>query len=106
VAVVEKLLIAPGAGGWVESDGKRCRIVGRSGGGGIQIDGGPGGFSLRTVTLTDLAWVLAAKSHVVAVGGLLDEARVNRLRYLDGTPRESTRFIDSGWAIILASPIG
>jgi hypothetical protein len=34
-------------------------------------------------------------------GGLLDEARVNRLRYLDGTPKGSTRWIDTGWALVV-----
>lgn len=29
-------------------------------------------------------------------GGLLDEERVNRLRYLEGTPKASTRWIDTG----------
>jgi hypothetical protein len=32
---------------------------------------------------------------------VLDEARVNRLRYLDGTPKDATRWIDTGWAIRL-----
>ncbi len=32
-------------------------------------------------------------------GGILDEGRVNRLRYLEGTPKGSTRWIDTGWAL-------
>ncbi|BDG02807.1 hypothetical protein [Anaeromyxobacter oryzae] len=40
---------------------------------------------------------------VSAPGGVLDEARVNKLRYLEGTPKESTRWIDTGWAILLVS---
>jgi hypothetical protein len=36
-------------------------------------------------------------------GGILDEARVNRLRYLEGTPKASTRWIDTGWAIALVA---
>ena len=49
----------------------------------------------------------AARDDVKRTGGILDEARVNRLRYLEGTPRESTRWIDTGWAIVLvqASPL-
>jgi hypothetical protein len=33
--------------------------------------------------------------------GILDEERVNRLRYLEGTPRSSTRWIDTGWAMMI-----
>jgi hypothetical protein len=102
-AAVERLLIAPGVGGWVERNGKRCRIAGKAANGGLRIDGGLGGFAERTVSLTDLAWVLASKKQVTEQGGLLDEARVNRLRYLDGTPKESTRFIDTGWALVLVA---
>lgn len=54
-----------------------------------------------TVSLTDLAWALVAEDDVARVGGVLDEARVNRLRYLDGTPKASTRWIDTGWGIVL-----
>jgi hypothetical protein len=46
--------------------------------------------------------MLAAKS-VNTEGGVLDEARVNRLRYLEGTPEDSTRWIDTGWAILLVA---
>ncbi len=70
--------------------------------GGLRIDGGDAGkrgFNPRTVSLTDIAWVIAADADVRDNGGLLDEARVNRLRYLEGTPKGSTRWIDTGWAI-------
>ena len=67
--------------------------------GGIRVDGGPGGFAERTVSLIDLAWVVVAADDVAANGGVLDEPRVNRLRYLEGVPRISTRWIDTGWAI-------
>ena len=56
-------------------------------------------FAERTISLTDIAWAGVALDDVEAQGGLLDEARVNRLRYLEGTPKGSTRFIDTGWAI-------
>ena len=59
----------------------------------------PGGFAERTVSVTDLAWALCADEDVRAQGGVLDEARVNRLRYLDGTPKSATRWIDTGWAL-------
>jgi hypothetical protein len=80
-------------------NGSTARILGTAARGGLRIDGGEGGFGERTVSLTDLAWVVAAAEDVRASGGILDEARVNRLRYLEGTPKESTRWIDTGWAI-------
>jgi hypothetical protein len=46
--------------------------------------------------------VILAADAVAEQGGLLDEARVNRLRYLEGTPRKSTRWIDTGWAMVLS----
>lgn len=78
----------------------RVRILGRADGGGLRIDGGDGGFKERTLSLTDLSWVIVADDDVEANGGILDEERVNRARYLEGTPKESTRWIDSGWAIV------
>lgn len=87
----------------VDRQGKRCRIVGRAPDGGLRIDGGPGGFAERTISLTDLAWVLVARDDVHKNGGLLDEQRVNRLRYLEGTPKGSTRWIDTGWALLLVT---
>jgi hypothetical protein len=65
------------------------------------VDGGPGGFAERTVSLVDLAWVIVAADDVAEHGGVLDEARVNRMRYLEGVPKGSTRWIDTGWAISL-----
>jgi hypothetical protein len=102
---VEGLLRQPGAGALVERDGKRCRIVGLAEGGGLRIDGGSGGFAERTVTLTDLAWVIVASDDVRKNGGRLDEQRVNRLRYLEGTPRAATRWIDTGWALALVAAV-
>jgi hypothetical protein len=89
-----------GAGAWVEHDGKRCRLVARLARG-VRVDGGEGGFAARQVSVTDVAWVMLAAEDVARTGGVLDEARVNRLRYLAGTPKESTRWIDTGWAILL-----
>ncbi len=91
--------LARHAGSEIEADGRRTRVVGPSGGGGIRIAGE--GFAERTVSLSDIAWVLIAKDDVAHHGGLLDEQRVNRLRYLEGTPKASTRWIDTGWAIAL-----
>src|SRR5574338_58700 len=64
-------------GRFMEQDGRRFRVVGRSAQGGVRIDGGPDGFRERTVSLTDLGWVIAARRDVAASGGLLDEAREN-----------------------------
>lgn len=89
------------AGSLLEREGKQCRIVGRASEGGLRIDGGPGGFAERTVSLTDLAWVLMTRDDVQKNGGLLDEQRLNRVRYLEGTPKGSTRWIDTGWALLL-----
>ncbi len=100
---MEQVLADPGPGGWVGSGDRRCRIVGPAQGGGVRIDGGEGGFAARTVSLTDIAWVLAASERAAGTGAGLDEGLVNRLRYLDGTPKGVTRWIDTGWAVVLGS---
>ncbi|WP_224248660.1 hypothetical protein [Hyalangium gracile] len=105
-AWVEQLLRTHPPGTLLARDGERCRIVGRSPQGGVRIDGGPKGFKERTVSLADLAWALLARDDTRKTGGLLDEARVNRLRYLEGTPKESTRWIDTGWALFLLTATG
>jgi hypothetical protein len=87
------------AGVWIQRGEQRGQIVGRAAQGGLRISGGDGGFAERTISLLDLGWVLIAEEDVRANGGLLDEARVNHLRYLDGTPKGATRWIDSGWAL-------
>lgn len=99
--LVAELLVSSPAGTWLEAGGRRARVVGRAARGGVRIDGGPGGFAERTVTLTDLAWALAARDEARLERAVCDEARVNRLRYLDGTPKGSTRWIDTGWALLL-----
>ena len=92
-----------GAGHFVR-EGRTIRVLGPTDRGGLRIDGGPGGFGERTVSKTDFAWVLAARRDVAANGGLLDEHRVNRLRYLEGTPYDSTRWIDTRTALQLLEP--
>ena len=99
--LVDDLLADLPENSWLEANGKRCRVLGRAPRGGLRIDGGPDGFAERTVSLTDLAWVLAAQDASGSVAEP-DEAAVNRLRYLDGTPSAATRWIDSGWALVLA----
>jgi hypothetical protein len=99
--LVKNLLSTHPVGRILELAGKRCRIAGIASAGGVRIDGGDGGFEERTVSLTDLAWALLARDDARATGGILDEARVNRLRYLEGTPKGSTRWIDTGWALYL-----
>jgi len=86
---------------WVEARGKKCRVVGRSAKGGLRIDGGPDGFKERTVSPTDVGWVLRARAAQGPDAPYLDEAQVNRLRYVEGTPKSSTRWIDTGWALVL-----
>jgi superfamily II DNA or RNA helicase/diadenosine tetraphosphate (Ap4A) HIT family hydrolase/HKD family nuclease/SOS-response transcriptional repressor LexA len=81
------------------ASGGRAFVRGRAVRGGLNIDGGPSGFKPRTVTLTDLAWVVVAARDIEVNGGLLDEVRVNRFRYLEGTARDATRWIDTGWAL-------
>ena len=98
--VVDALLARPEPDRWLQrAEGNRGRVVGAAARGGIRVDGGPGGFVERTVSLVDLAWVVVAADDVAANGGVLDESRVNRLRYLEGVPKGSTRWIDTGWAI-------
>jgi superfamily II DNA or RNA helicase/diadenosine tetraphosphate (Ap4A) HIT family hydrolase len=97
---VESALALPESRRWV-GEGRRARILGPAARGGVRIDGGDGGFRERTVSLADIAWVIVAADHAAEEGGLLDEERVNRLRYLEGTPRASTRWIDTGWALAL-----
>ncbi len=80
-------------------DGAEAFVRARAAGGGVVIDGGEGGFGARTVTLTDFAWLVMAARDQLDHGGELDEARVNKVRYLEGTPKESTRWIDTGWAL-------
>jgi hypothetical protein len=91
---------------WTERGGQRGRVVGRAAKGGLRISGGDGGFGERTISLLDLGWALAAAADARERGGLVDEARINRLRYLDGTPKEATRWIDSGWALAVVDALG
>jgi hypothetical protein len=98
--VVDELLDRPEPDRWLQrAEGGRARVVGAAPRGGIRIDGGPGGFAERTISLMDIAWVTVAAADVAGHGGVLDEARVNRVRYLEGVPKASTRWIDTGWAI-------
>jgi hypothetical protein len=90
---------------WIERGVQRGRVVGRAARGGLRVDGGEGGFAERTVSLVDLGWVLVAADDVRLNGGVLDEARVNKLRYLDGTPKEATRWIDTGWALAVVAAV-
>jgi hypothetical protein len=88
-------------GGGLEAGGQALRVIGPAREGGVRIDGGPSGFAERTVSLVDLGWVLAAAEEAGKNRLLLDEALVNRLRYIDGTPRESSRWIDTKHALDL-----
>jgi hypothetical protein len=103
LALTDEIVRKYGPGAVLECGGRRLRIVSRTDGGGLRIDGGPGGFAERTISPTDIAWVLIAADDVRRHGGHLDEQRVNRLRYIEGTPKGSTRWIDTQWAILLVS---
>lgn len=99
---VDAMLALPEDERWIMQSGtRRARVLGAAQRGGLRIDGGKGGFAERTVSLLDLAWIVVANDDVGEDGGLLDEQRVNRLRYLEGTPRGSTRWIDVGWALAI-----
>jgi hypothetical protein len=69
---VAESLVAPTGGvrEIVRADGRRARVLGSASRGGFRIDGGVGGFAERTVSLLDLAWVIAAADHVKIHGGL------------------------------------
>lgn len=97
---VDAALALPQERRWLEQpDGRRAHVLGAATRGGLRIDGGAEGFAERTVSPQDIAWVIAADDDVHEHGGVLDEERVNRLRYLEGTPKGSTRWIDTGWAL-------
>lgn len=102
-AQVASILAAPGAGGWLQADGKRLRIIRAAARGGIRIDGGEGGFEERTVSELDMAWALKAQSLASVLGGAADETLVNELRYLEGTPKASTRWIDTEWVLLITT---
>ncbi|HRE89334.1 MAG TPA: hypothetical protein PK095_09350, partial [Myxococcota bacterium] len=100
-AFAEAIVARFAGSGLQDFDGHRVRVVGRAARGGLRIDGGPEGFRERTVSLDDLGWVLAASDEAERLGVAVDEALVNRLRYVDGTRRDQTRWIDTGWAMRL-----
>ena len=87
----------------IEVDGRRCRVLGPSERGGLRIDGGDGGFRERTVSPLDFGWCLFAieRARGRRSSQPVDEAGVNRTRYPEGTPKSSTRYIDTGWALRL-----
>jgi superfamily II DNA or RNA helicase/HKD family nuclease len=90
-----------------EALGHRCRIIGVTRSGSIRIDGGEGGFGERTISQTDLGWVLLARMDARhAQASVVTEQVVNALRYLDGTPKSSTRYIDTRWALVLTAALG
>lgn len=98
--VADAVLALPPEKRWLEQQrGSRARVLGSAARGGLRIDGGVGGFGERSVSLTDLAWVIVADDLARRSREVLDEALVNRVRYLEGTPKGSTRWIDTGWAL-------
>jgi len=99
--LVDRVLKNHGAGAVLEHGSKRFRILGRSARGSLRIDGGPGGFEPRSVSLIDLGWALAARDRARSEGVTLDESLVNEVRYLEDTPEGSTRWIDTEWALAI-----
>jgi len=104
LALAARIVATPGL--VVGDSGRRCEIVGPASNGGVRVRGEAGAFAERTVTVTDLGWALQAEDDVRHAGGVLDEARVNRLRYIEGTPKASTRWIDTKWALTLLDQRG
>jgi len=85
LALPDRELVQPG--------GARARVVRAADRGGLRLEVSSG--NERTISLTDIAWVVVADDG----SGVLDEAKVNRARYLEGTPKGSTREIDTQWAL-------
>lgn len=75
------------------------RVRGTTRSGGLRVDGGEGGLRERTISLIDLGWVLLADQ--AAKSDMPTEAEVNAARYLPGTPRRSTRWVDTGIGLAL-----
>jgi superfamily II DNA or RNA helicase/HKD family nuclease len=92
------------AGQTVKVNGRVITIVELTRTGSIKIR--PQGAGERTISLTDLGWTLCAAAQAELRGELVDLAMVNRLRYRPGTPKGSTRYIDTGWAICLVLLLG
>lgn len=105
---MERIVEDVGEGGWIEHGDRKCRVVGRAERGGLRVDGGEGGFKERTISLLDIGWGLQARAVSEQQDRPLNEELVNQLRYLDGTPRGATRWIDTGWALVLIQslPLG
>ncbi len=100
--LVERALGLIGIGGVISrSTGTTASLTGQTSQGGMVLTSTAEGATSRSVSLADLAWVLAAADDASTMGGEVDENRVNQLRYLPGTPEESTRWIDTGWAIAI-----
>jgi hypothetical protein len=78
-------------------------VVGLAKGGGLRVQLKSG--SERALSLSDLGWCLLAEDDVRLSGGVLDEVRVNRLRYLEGTERSSTRWIDTGHTLAVLAAL-
>jgi hypothetical protein len=67
---VSALLALPEEQRWLEqADGSRARMLGPAQRGGLRVDGGPGGFAERTVSLQDIAWAIVAAENVRDQGG-------------------------------------
>jgi hypothetical protein len=86
-------------GSAVSVEGRKITLMQQTRTGSLRIK--PDGAGERGISLTDLGWVLRAAAYAAERGEAVDLALVNRLRYKPGTPKESTRYIDTGWALKL-----
>ncbi|MCC6131320.1 MAG: hypothetical protein IT186_15490 [Acidobacteria bacterium] len=57
------------------------------------------------MSLTNIGSVLVGIREVERHGGVLDEPGIDRLRYLEGTPKESTRWIDTRHLMFMVSRV-
>jgi len=81
------------------ADGRDVRVVGVSRDGGVFVEGADGGMQRRSVSATDIGWVIHAADVAARAGEKLSAEGANRLRYLSGTPKGKTRFIDTKLAV-------
>jgi len=95
-AFVERLDLELLKDRWFEVDGARLRVISKNAKGGLKLALESG--KTRNISQTDLAWALYTYEQTQELSGLSVE-RVNQRRYLAGTPKASTRYIDTGWAI-------
>jgi superfamily II DNA or RNA helicase/SOS-response transcriptional repressor LexA len=73
---------------------------------GVFLEGVDGSLSPRPISATDIGWVIWAADEAARGGPPLSLETVNRLRYLKGTPKGKTRYIDTKLAMALWRAFG